>query len=167
MSSARKAFPSSSTSRIPRRHGVRYSDETSNTGPSDAAGVSSAAPSAVPAPAPASTSSRLRVKRLPLSSTSCSSASSSSGCVVLYASSAARAAARAARSASASRADPLPDHAAGRDQQDDGDEPGDEPFGHRPHMAERPAAAIVGVLGVLHVADDRVELVVADLLLGE
>src|SRR3954451_15895513 len=68
----------------------------------------------------------------------------------------ARERARRARSASASRLDPLSDHGAGRDQQDDPDEPGDETFRHRADVSERPAAAIVRMLRVEDIADDRV-----------
>src|SRR5213595_2168524 len=78
-----------------------------------------------------------------------------------------RAAARAARSASASRADPLSDHSAGCNEQNDRDEPGDEALRHRADVTERPATAIVGMLRVLDVADDRVEVTVADLPRGE
>ena len=49
-------------------------------------------------------------------------------------------------------------HDAERDEHARRDEPRDEPFGDRPDVAERPAAAVVRMLRVLDVADDRVEL---------
>src|SRR4051794_39305020 len=62
---------------------------------------------------------------------------------------------------------PLPDDEAGADEDDARDEPGDEPFGDRADVAEGPAAAVVRMLRVLDVADDRVELVLGDRLLRE
>ena len=42
------------------------------------------------------------------------------------------------------------------------EEPGHEPFGDRPDVTERPAAAIIGMLRVVDVEDERVELRVGD-----
>src|SRR5207244_9175831 len=60
---AASGLPSSPTSRRPRRKGELTNVARSNTGPSEAAGASSATPSVPAAPAPASATSRLRVKR--------------------------------------------------------------------------------------------------------
>src|SRR3954464_14483278 len=62
---------------------------------------------------------------------------------------------------------PLPDDETDSEQRGAGDEPRDEAFGNRPDIPERPAAAVVGMLRVLDVADDRVELAVADRLRRE
>src|SRR5437762_899302 len=60
--------------------------------------------------------------------------------------------------ASQSRADREADgHERGR-----AEEPGDDPLRNRADVAERPPAAVVRVLRVLDVADDRVELAIRD-----
>src|SRR5579884_1957216 len=60
---------------------------------------------------------------------------------------------------------PLADHHADRDERERRDEPRDQALGHGAEMTDRPAAAVVRVLRVLDVPDDRVELPVGDLLL--
>src|SRR3954467_2705182 len=55
-------------------------------------------------------------------------------------------------------AQPLSEQDADRDERRGRQEPGHEPFRHRPEMADRPAAAVVRVLRPLDVADNRVHL---------
>src|SRR5579884_1766541 len=64
-------------------------------------------------------------------------------------------------------AKPLADDDAEADERDHAEEPGDEALRHRTDVAERPAAAVVDVLRVQDVGDDRVQLRVADRLLRE
>src|SRR3954451_16534342 len=68
------------------------------------------------------------------------------------------------RSSFALAMQPLSDHEAHAEQRGAGDEPRDEAFGNRPDVPERPAAAVVGMLRVFDVADDRIELATADRL---
>src|SRR5437762_1777583 len=63
--------------------------------------------------------------------------------------------------------EPLPDHDADADERARPQEPGHEPFRHRPDAADRPAAAVVRMLGVLDVADERVDLVPREVLFRE
>src|SRR4051794_35197814 len=64
-------------------------------------------------------------------------------------------------------AEPLPDRHAGEDEDGRCEEPGDEALRHGSEVPERPAAAVVRVLRVLDVGDDRVELVRRERLLRE
>src|SRR4051794_29936390 len=64
-------------------------------------------------------------------------------------------------------AQPLPDHDADGDQRARREEPGDQPFRDRAEVADRPAALVVRMLGPLHVADDRVDVVRRELPRGE
>src|SRR3954451_2185028 len=63
--------------------------------------------------------------------------------------------------------EPLSDHDADCDEGGHRDEPGDETLRDGTEVPDRPAAPVVGVLCVLHVGDDRVELPIADRLLRE
>src|SRR6266511_4443941 len=56
-----------------------------------------------------------------------------------------------------------------RDEDEDasGNQPRDDPLGNRPKVAQSPPPAVVGILRQQDVADDRIELPVADLLLRE
>ena len=62
---------------------------------------------------------------------------------------------------------PLADQDARRDQDHDRHQPRHHALGERSEMVDAPAALVARVLRVLDVGDDRVELVVADRLLGE
>src|SRR4051794_6626025 len=62
---------------------------------------------------------------------------------------------------------PLPDDDAEEHERLRCDEPGHKPLGDRADVPERPPAAVVGVLRVVDVRDDRVQLRVADRLLRE
>src|SRR4029079_5811656 len=62
---------------------------------------------------------------------------------------------------------PLSDYHADGDERRHPDEPGDEALRNRADVADRPAAAVIRVLRVLDVADDRVELAIGDVLLRE
>src|SRR5579862_502865 len=61
----------------------------------------------------------------------------------------------------------LPYRHAQPDEHDHGDEPRHEPLRHGADLADPPAAAVVGVLRPVDIADDRVELPVADRPLRE
>src|ERR1051326_1369116 len=56
---------------------------------------------------------------------------------------------------------------ADRNEERGGEEPRHEALGHRPDVADRPPAPVVGVLHPVDVADDRVELPVRYRLRGE
>src|SRR5437667_3690024 len=58
---------------------------------------------------------------------------------------------------------PPPDHQCDSHERRPGDEPRDEPFRHRPDVADPPAALVHRMLRVEDVADDRVQLAIADL----
>src|SRR4051794_14966751 len=62
---------------------------------------------------------------------------------------------------------PLAKHPGGQDKRERTDEPGDHALRNRPDVADRPTAAVVGVLRVLEVARDRVDLVLRECLLAE
>src|SRR5581483_3040571 len=63
--------------------------------------------------------------------------------------------------------EPLPYDDADRNEESGRQEPRDETLGHRADVADRPAAAVVGMLDPVDVADDRVELPVRDRLRRE
>src|SRR4051812_23428325 len=62
-----------------------------------------------------------------------------------------------------SRLDPPSDQDADGHERGRGQQPGDEPFRDRPDVAERPAAAVLRMLGLLDVGDERAQLLVGDL----
>src|SRR4051794_15606343 len=61
----------------------------------------------------------------------------------------------------------LPDQARGEDQREQPEEPGDHALRDRAEVADRPAAAVVRRARVLHVLDERVELLLVQRRLAE